>query len=104
MLLVAKQMASICQKERHTQFQVQPARKPVPEGGYGFLACLVDGVTVRTPTSVIEELEAPHRHGGNPGYAALLMLRAYLLQFVLNERYAKCLLKTFGHGAFLGIG
>ncbi len=43
-----------------------------------------------------EALDAPHRHGGNPGYPAQATLSAYVMQFALNERYANAFLNRLG--------
>ena len=48
----------------------------------------MERVAAHVPNELIETLEAPHRRGGNPGFGALPKLCAYVLQFVLNERYA----------------
>ena len=38
----------------------------------------------------------PHEHGGNPGYPADPMLRALVMQYALNERYANGFLNRLG--------
>lgn len=76
----------------HTISKASEARKPVPKSGVGFLQCLIDGVMAHVPAALIDDLEAPHRHGGNPGYEALPMLCAYTMQFVMSERYANAYL------------
>ena len=59
-----------------------------PRSGYAFVKCLLQSVAAHVPSSLVEALEASHRHGGNPGYPAMNMLAAYLLQFLLNYPYA----------------
>ena len=49
-------------------------------------------------------LEEAHQHGGNPGYPALAMLSAYVMQFALRELYANGFLdKLGGNQRFLDI-
>ena len=53
---------------------------------------------------LVEILEAAHQHGGNPGYPALAMLSAYVMQFALREPYANGFLdKLGGNERFLDI-
>lgn len=54
-----------------------------------------------TPDSLTEEMESPHKHGGNPGYHALPMLSAYVMQFALGERYANAFLNRLDSDARL---
>ena len=37
---------------------------------------------------LVQLLEEPHRHGGNPGYPAEGMFLAYFMQFILKRRYS----------------
>ena len=55
--------------------------------GYGFLAGVIEGVIAHAGP-LLEKLEEPHRHGGNPGDPAKAMLSACILQFTLKKRYA----------------
>ena len=41
-------------------------------------------------------LDAPHEHGGNPGFPADAMLRAFVMQYALAERYANGFLNRLG--------
>ena len=66
-----------------------------PRSGYSFLQAVVAGVVSRA-TSLVELLEEPHRHGGNPGYPADAMLAAHVMQFALGERYANGFLNRLG--------
>ena len=66
----------------HTHQPKQP-----PKSGFGFLGVVIEGVISRTG-DLAEVLDAPHEHGGNPGYPAGAMLSALVMQFALNERYA----------------
>ena len=45
---------------------------------------------------MVEILDAPHQHGGNPGYPAEAMLSACIMQFALGECYANAFLDTLG--------
>ena len=53
------------------------------------------------PAALIDDIEAPHRHGGNPGYEALPMMCAYVMQFVLSERYANAYLNRLSSDSSL---
>ena len=75
-------------------------RKQPPKSGYGFLEAVVTGVTSRAGP-LVELLEAPHQHGGNPGYPAEAMLSACVMQFALGERYANAFLNTLDSNAHL---
>ena len=79
-------------------------RRTQPQkNGYGFLEAVVEGVASRA-TPLVEILEAAHQHGGNPGYPALAMLSAYVMQFTLREPYANGFLdKLGGNERFLDI-
>ena len=70
-------------------------RTQPPKSGYGFLEAVVEGVTSRAGR-LVEILEAAHQHGGNPGYPALAMLSAYVMQFTLREPYANGFLDRLG--------
>ena len=65
--------------------------KQPPKSGFGFLEAVIGGVISRAGT-LVETLDKPHRHGGNPGYPAAAMLSACVMQFVLGERYANAFL------------
>ena len=69
--------------------------KQPPKSGFGFLAAAIGGVISRAG-ALIELLDAPHRHGGNPGYPAEAMLSACVMQFALGERYANAFLDKLG--------
>ena len=69
-------------------------RQP-PKSGYRLLQAIVNGVVSRAG-ALIELLDVPHRHGGNPGYPAVAMLSAYVMQFALRERYANAFLNRLG--------
>ena len=58
-----------------------------PKTGYRFLAAVLRAVQ-RYSGKLAAALEAPHSHGGRPGYAAMAMLSAVALQHILNIRYA----------------
>ena len=82
---------------QHRSGQRDPSvRQPPPKGGYDFLACLIESVAAHVPIDLIEALEAAHQQGGNPGYSALSMFCAYVMQFTLNERYANGFLNRLG--------
>ena len=66
-----------------------------PKSGFGFLEVMIEGAISRTG-DLAEVLDAPHEHGGNPGYATDAMLRALVMQFALNERYANGFLNRLG--------
>ena len=70
-------------------------RTQPPKNGYGFLEAVVEGVASRA-APLVEILEAAHQHGGNPGYPALAMLSAYVMQFALREPYANGFLDRLG--------
>ena len=72
----------------------QRPRQP-PKSGYGFLAAVIAGVVSRAG-ALVELLEAPHRHGGNPGHPAAAMLAAIVMRYALNERYANGFLNRLG--------
>jgi hypothetical protein len=69
--------------------------KQPPKSGFGFLEVVIGGVISRAG-SLIEILDAPHEHGGNPGFPAEAMLAAFVMQFALNERYANGFLNRLG--------
>ena len=69
--------------------------KQPPKSGFGFLEVLVEGAISRTG-DLAEVLDAPHADGGNPGYPADAMLRALVMQYALNERYANGFLNRLG--------
>ena len=69
--------------------------KQPPKSGFGFLEALIEGAVSRTG-DLAEMLDAAHEHGGNPGYPADLMLRALVMQYALNERYANGFLNRLG--------
>ena len=48
---------------------------------------MIEGAVSRTG-DLAAILDAPHADGGNPGYPAKAMLRAFVMQYALNERYA----------------
>ena len=74
-----------------------------PKSGYGFLEAVIEGV-ISHSAALINVLEEPHRNGGNPGYPALAMLSAYVMQFALREPYANGFLdKLGGNERFLHI-
>ena len=74
-----------------------------PKSGYGFLEAVIEGV-ISHSAALINVLEEPHRHGGNPGYPAADMLSAYVMQFALREPYANGFLdKLGGNERFLEI-
>ncbi len=70
-------------------------RKQPPKSGFGFLEAVIEGAVSRTG-DLAEVLDAPHEHGGNPGFAAAPMLRALVMQYALNERYANSFLNRLG--------
>ena len=70
-------------------------RKQPPKSGFGFLEAVVSGVVSRAG-ALVELLEAPHKHGGNPGRPAAAMLAACVMRYVLNERYANGFLNRLG--------
>ena len=80
-----------------SDFYFNRTRRPKqpPKNGYGFLETVVKGVTFRA-AALIEQLEASHQHGGNPGYPAEAMLSACVMQFALGERYANAFLDRLG--------
>ena len=74
-----------------------------PKSGYGFLEAVIAGV-ISHSAALINVLEEPHQHGGNPGYPAADMLSAYVMQFALREPYANGFLdKLGGNERFLHI-
>lgn len=74
----------------YTQIRKQP-----PKSGYGFLKAVVQGVVSRAG-ALIEKLDEPHRKGGNPGYSGKAMLSAYVMRYVLGQRYANAFLNQLG--------
>ena len=66
-----------------------------PKSGFRFLEVVIEVAVSRTG-DLAEVLDAPHEHGGNPGYPADAMLRALVMQFALNERYANGFLNRLG--------
>ena len=69
--------------------------KQSPKSGYGFLKNVVDAVISRAGP-LIETLDSPHKHGGNPGYPAQNMLSAFVMRYALGERYANAFLVRLG--------
>ncbi|MDE2813127.1 MAG: transposase [Gemmatimonadota bacterium] len=61
--------------------------KQPPKSGFGFLEAVIEGAVARTG-DLASVLDAPHEHGGNPGFPADAMLRAFVMQYALAERYA----------------
>ena len=59
------------------------------------MEAVAEGVASRA-APLVEILEATHQHGGNPGYPALAMLSAYVMQFALREPYANGFLDRLG--------
>ena len=70
-------------------------RTQPPKSGFGFLEAVIGGVFSRSG-NLAATLDAPHEHGGNPGFPAEAMLAAYVMQFALNERYANGFLNRLG--------
>lgn len=70
-------------------------RKQPPKSGFGFLEVVIEGAISRTG-DLAEVLDAPHAHGGNPGFPADAMLRAIVMQYALSERYANGFLNRLG--------
>ena len=70
-------------------------RKQPPKSGFGFLEAVIEGAISRTG-DLAEVLDVPHAHGGNPGFPADAMLRAIVMQYALNERYANGFLNRLG--------
>ena len=70
-----------------------------PKTGYAFLG-IVLGVVQRYSRKLVEELEAPHSHGGRPGYPAMAMLSAVVLQHVLSIRYANRFLDELDNNGY----
>ena len=68
----------------------------VPKTGYGFLKAVLDRFSAYAE-DLAEELDSPHRRGGNPGYPARQMLRLQLLRYLLGERYANRFLDRVGN-------
>ena len=60
-----------------------------PKGGYGFLSAVLDGLD---DNFLLKTLQA-YRPTGRPGYPLRVMLRAYLVKFILNIRYNNQLLE-----------
>ena len=79
------------------QQQAARAQSPsaLPRSGYRFLVVATDGVISRAG-NLVKVLDAPHEHGGNPGFPAEAMLKAFVTQFALNERYANGFLNRLG--------
>ena len=77
----------------YSNYTHQP--KQPPKSGFGFLEIAIEGAISRIG-DLAEVLDAPHEHGGNPGYPADSMLRALVMQFALNERYANGFLNRLG--------
>ena len=69
--------------------------KQPPKSGFGFLEAVIEGAVSRTG-DLAQVLDAPHEHGGNPGFAAAPMIRALVMQYALNERYANSFLNRLG--------
>ena len=74
----------------HTHHTKQP-----PKSGFRFLEVVIGSVISRAG-DLIEILDAPHEHGGNPGFPAEAMIAAYVMQFALNECYANGFLNRLG--------
>ena len=66
------------------------------ERRYGFLRAVLDCLSDYAE-GLAEELDSPHRRGGNTGYQAQQMLRLHLLRYLLNERYANRFLNRMGN-------
>ena len=66
--------------------------------GHRFLESILDGVLFYAGP-LIELLEAPHKHGGNPGYPAEGMFLAYILQFILKRRFSNDFLEQLDNKA-----
>lgn len=69
--------------------------KQPPKSGYGFLKAVIDAVISRAGP-LIEVMDAPHEHGGNPGYTAKPMLSAYVMRYALGERYVNAFVNRLG--------
>ena len=69
----------------YSNYTQQP--KQPPKSGFGFLEVVIEGAVSRTG-DLAAILDAPHANGGNPGFAAARMLRAFVMQYALAERYA----------------
>lgn len=76
-------------------FKPTHSPKQPPKSGYGFLEVVIGGV-LSLAGDLVTTLDAPHQHGGNPGCQADAMLRAFVMQFALNERYANGFLNRLG--------
>lgn len=74
----------------HAELLKQPSKS-----GYGFLDAVIGGAIFHA-RNLVEILDAPHKHGGNPGFPAEAMLSAYIMQDALNERYANGFLNRLG--------
>ena len=83
-----------------TRFQSNTDNAPKQDAlsGYRFLESIIDGVRCHAG-SLIELLEAPHKHGGNPGYPAEGMFLAYMLQFILKRRFSNDFLEQLDNNA-----
>ena len=77
----------------YSNYTHQP--KQPPKSGFSFLEVVIEGTILRTG-DLAEVLDAPHEHGGNPGYPADAMLRALVMQYALNEHYANGFLNRLG--------
>ena len=69
--------------------------KQPPKSGFGFLEVVIERAVGRTG-DLAQVLDAPHEHGGNPGFAAAPMLRGIVMQYALAERYANGFLNRLG--------
>ena len=86
----------MAQRDRKTTGLARQSPHAVPKSGYGFLRAVLDRFSANTE-ELAAELDAPHKTGGNPGYPAQQMLRAYVTQFLLGERYVNRFLNRLGN-------
>ncbi len=77
----------------YSNYTQQP--KQPPKSGFVFLEAVIEGSVSRTG-DLAEILDAAHEHGGNPGFAAAPMLRAFVMQYALAERFANRFLNRLG--------
>ena len=80
--------------------QVQSNTDNLPKqgslSGYRFLESILDGVRCYAGP-LIELLEAPHEHGGNPGHPAEGMFLVYILQLILMRRFSNDFLEQLAN-------
>ena len=69
----------------------------IPRGGYGFLEALLNELKEYSGT-LVEDLEGTHRARGRKGYPAQGMICAFILQFLLNERFNSYFLRRLDNG------